>query len=251
MQNTQHTTGAYRYSWEIECTDYSIPSITLSNNKVLELELWQDYEHGWLVYSSSFLHILMGDSYKGYDPNFCILDYMEKLGVTLGRERLKKGRDYVIVYDENSKDILLTPRGVKELMVAFPITENQIEDTFIIYHWVNDYTFLGDYAKETIIKAQNELIASNGDGWMLNSVQLAKALGVKADYIRNVKSRHIGKLIEGVHWKYSLNGHKTLVFTKIGCLVMSSIIHTEEAKNTLNFLERVFGVTNKELSLAA
>lgn len=249
MQNTQYPTGReYRFSQELRRADFAVATITLSNNEVVKLLLLEDDDYGWLTYAFMFYSLLTNGAVNNHAPLFNILDYMNSKGVNM--KHFKQGEHYVRIKDSILTDILLTPEGVKELANLSTQLGVPFDDAYIIFHWAREYKFLGIHAKETIIKKREELIKSNADGYMMDSYQLSKALGIRPDSIRMTKCRHTNKLIEGVHWRYSSNGHRTLLFTKLGCLVMSSLVSTKEAQETKVFFERIFGVANEELSLA-
>lgn len=251
MQHTQQpTAGTARYSWELENVDGTSDSILLSKGTILQPEIYQDRVHGWLVSNSALSYGTPTGIMKLGIPLYDVLDFMEHKGIDIAR--FKAGVHYVSVADaELYNDILWTPTGLKELAKVLPILGCTPEDAMALAIWVNMFQFFGDYAKETIIKKREELIKSNAEGYMMDSYQLSKTLGIRPDSIRTTKCRHTDKLIEGLHWKYSTRGNRTLLFTKLGCLVMSSLVGTEEAQRTRGFLELAFGITLEELTRAA
>lgn len=264
MQNTQqHTTEAMSFDWYIRyangCTDGSEACISFGNNVKVELEVTEGEGFGWVVpdFEISFsvlkrisrLHPIDKASAGWY--KFTTMDFMHYMGVDTSR--FKNGVHYVQLEYEPSDALstIWTPEGLKELAILFPVLGCSQEDTNTFLSWLDNYKFVGDYYIESIRKKHEELIKSNAEGYMMDSYQLSKTLGIRPDSIRMTKCRHTNKLIEGLHWKYSTRGSRTLLFTKVGCLVMSSLVGTEEAQRTRGFLERAFGITLEELTLTA
>lgn len=264
IQHTQqHTTEAMSFDWYIGyvngCTDGEEACISFSNNVKVELEVTKGERFGWVVsdFEISFsvlkrisrLHPIDKSS-TGWHK-FTTMDFMHYMGVDTGR--FKNGVHYVQLEYEPSDGLstVWTPEGLKELATLFPLLGCSQEDANTFLSWIDNYKFVGDYYIESIRKKREELIKSNADGYMMDSYQLSKILGIRPDSIRMTKCRHTDKLIKGVHWKYSTRGNRTLLFTKLGCLVMSSLVGTEEAQRTRGFLELAFGVTIEELTLAA
>lgn len=264
MQNTQqHTTGTVRYQqdslfehrYQALELDSSFARIPFKGVNVA-LCILEGGKFDWVIDDYEItIEILseISNVYKSTSPEAELntLDFMSIIGIDT--RRFERDIHYIVIecYMTTKSYILWTPTGIKELASVLDKLGCPLGDCLIFNTWACHYRFVGDDEKETIIKKREELIKSNGTGWMFDSAQLANALGIRPDSIRMTKCRHTDKLIEGLHWKYSTRGSRTLLFTKLGCLVMSSLVGTEEAQRTRGFLERAFGITLEEITLTA
>ncbi len=256
MQNTQQK-ESLDFQWYIDyenCNlDYEETLITFSNGVNVDLEVAEGGPFKWVLHDTDLSHWILRRISKLYPSNLSIYSVYSTFQLIrdcgLHGELFQRDEHYIMFdYDaDTSPTIVWTPQGLRALAVLFPLLGCSLEDAKIFIKWLDTFEFIGELAKEKAIDKRKELLS----GWRLSSKQLAKALGISMGAVRAYKARNKDKLIQGIHWDYSSEANKTMYFTKLGCLILSSIVNTQEAKATKLFLESTHNTSLEELSLAS